>query len=78
MLKLFLWNHCMLDLEVAGLLYHARRASDKRSQLTANLDDIVQAFNCLDTADLVPSLYCEAFNLLRIPSLNLDPISEKN
>ena len=41
----------MQDLEAAGLQYHARSASDKRSQLTANMDDIVQAFNCLDSAD---------------------------
>ena len=41
----------MQDLEAAGLQYHARRASDKRSKLTANLDDIIQAFNCLDSAD---------------------------
>ena len=32
--KTLLWNHCMQDLEAAGLQYHARRASDKRSQLT--------------------------------------------
>ena len=67
----------MQDLEAAGLQYHARRASDKRSQLTANQDDIVQAFNSLVSADLVPSIYCETLDLLRIPSLNLVPISEK-
>ena len=33
--KTLLWNHCMQDFETAGLQYHARRASDKRSQLTA-------------------------------------------
>ena len=72
--KTILWNHYMQDFEAAGLQYNARRASDKCSQLTANLDDIVQAFNCLDSADLVPSIYCEALDLLRIPSLNLGPI----
>ena len=75
--KTLSWNHCMQDLEAAGRQYHARRASDKRSQITANLDDIVQAFNCLDSADLVSSIYCEALDLLRIPSLNLEPILEK-
>ena len=54
--KTLLWNHCMQDLEAAGLQYHARRTSDKRSQLIANLNDIIQAFNCLDSADLVPSI----------------------
>ena len=58
--KTLLWNHCKQDLEAAGLHYHARRASDKCNQLTANLDDIVQAFNCLNSADLVPVIYCEA------------------
>ena len=71
--KTLLWNHCMQDLEAAGLQYNARRASDKPSQLTANLDDIVQAFNCLDSADLVHSFYCEALDLLGIPFFNLDP-----
>ena len=27
--------------------------------------------------DLIPSIYCEALELLRIPFLNLDPISKK-
>ena len=30
----------------------------------------------LDSTDLIPGIYCEAPDLLRIPSLSLDPISE--
>ena len=31
----------------------------------------------LDSTDLISGIYCEATDLLRIPSLPLDPISEK-
>ena len=31
----------------------------------------------LDSSDLIPPIYCEATDLLKIPSLSLDPISEK-
>ena len=41
------------------------------------MDDIIQAFLVLDSADLIPPIYCEATDLLKIPSLSLDPISEK-
>ena len=72
-----LWDHCRQDLEAAGLPYHSRRDSDRRSQIAANLDDIVQAFVVLDSSDLIPGIYCEATDLLQVPSLSLDPISEK-
>ena len=75
--KKVLWDHCKLDLEAAGLVYHIRRGSDRRSQISANLDDIIQAFLVLDSSDLIPPIYCEATDLLKIPSLSLDPISEK-
>ena len=75
--KKMLWDHCRQDLEAAGLPYHSRRDSDRRSQIAANLDDIVQAFVVLDSSDLIPGIYCEATDLLQVPSLSLDPISEK-
>ena len=75
--KKMLWDYCRQDLEAAGLPYHSRRGSDRRSQMAANLDDIVQAFVVLDSSDLIPGIYCEATDLLQVPSLSLDPISEK-
>ena len=73
-----LWDYCRKDLEAAGNAYHIRRGSDKRSQLAANVDDLAEAFIALDSSDLIPGIYCEATDLLRIPSLlSLDPVSEK-
>jgi hypothetical protein len=45
--KRFLWDSCKHDLEAAGLSYHTHRDSDRCSQLVANLDDIMQAFDAL-------------------------------
>ena len=75
--KRLLWDHCKQPLEAAGLIHHSRRGSDRRSQLVANLDDILQSFVALDSSDLIPGIYCEATDLLRVPSLSLDPVSEK-
>ena len=72
-----LWDYCRKDLEAAGIAYHIRRGSDKRSQLAANVDDLAEAFVALDSSDLIPGIYCEATDLLRIPSLSFDPVSEK-
>ena len=75
--KKLLWEFCKHDLEAAGLSYHARRDSDKRSQLVANLDDIMQAFDALDSSDLIPAIHCEASELLKLPPLSLDPVAEQ-
>ena len=74
--KKLLWAHCRVDLEAAGLPFHTRRESNKRSQLAANLDDILQALTVLDASELIPCIYCEASELLRVPPLSLDPLSE--
>ena len=75
--KALLWGSCENCLLSAGLVFHTRRHPDKRSQLVANLDDLLQAFQCLDTLDQVPPIYCEAFDLLKLPPLALDPIAEQ-
>ena len=75
--KALLWGSCENCLLSAGLVFHTRRHSDKRSQLVANLDDLLQAFQCLDSLDQVPPIYCEAFDLLKLPPLALDPIAEQ-
>ena len=45
------------DLEAAGIAHHSRRGSDKCSQLSANVDDIIQAFVALDSANLITGIY---------------------
>ena len=61
----------------ANLPFQARRDSDKRSQLTANIDDIIQAFDALDSSDSIPCIYCEATDLLLLPPPCLDPTAEQ-
>ena len=75
--KIQLWDVCKQKLDDSALHFQNRRDSDKRSKLTANLEDILQAFEVLDSSDSIPNIYCEASDLLRIPSLSLDPVSEQ-
>ena len=75
--KRLLWDSCKHNLEAAGLSYHTRRDSDRRSQLVTNLDDIMQAFDALDSSDLIPAIHCEATELLKLPPLSLDPVAEQ-
>ena len=75
--KKALWDFCDHQLENTNLVFHARRDSDKRSQCIANLDDILKAFEVLDADNLIPLIFCEASDLLRLPPLSLDPIGEQ-
>ena len=43
----------------------------------ANLDDVIQFFNILDSVGRIPPLYCEASDILRLPPLSLDPVAEQ-
>ena len=72
-----LWEYCKLDLEAKDLVFHVRRDSDRRSQLAANLEDILQMFEALDSIEKIPHIHCEAFDLLRLPPLSLDPVAEQ-
>ena len=75
--KKTLWDACKSDLEAAELTYHVRQGSEKRSQSAAELDDIVEAFNALDALDKLPTMYCEANDVLKLPPITLDPVSEQ-
>ena len=75
--KKALWDHCGTYLEAASLSYHVRRESRKRSQLSANVDDILKAFEVLDGTDSIPSIFCEATDLPRLPPISLDPVGEQ-
>ena len=60
-------------------MHHSRRGFDQRSQLVANLDDmLLQSFVALDTSDLIPGIYCEATDLLRVPSVSISEKVETN
>ena len=61
----------------ANLPFHARRDSDKHSQLTANIEDIILAFDALDSSDSIPPIFCEANDLFSMPTLCLDPTAEQ-
>ena len=75
--KKLLWDNCKQHIEGAGLPYQARLDSEKRSQIAANIDDILRAFESLDSGNLIPPIYCEAVELLRVPPLSLDPVAEQ-
>ena len=75
--KLLLWDSCGVALESLGLPFHLRCDSDKRSPLCANLDDILLAFDALDSNDSVPLIYCEASELFKLPPISLDPLAEQ-
>ena len=48
---------CSEELSAANLPFHAKWDSDKCSQLIANLDNIIEAFDVLDSSDLIPPIY---------------------
>lgn len=78
--KNVLWNYKNYTFNQSQsnrLYYHNWHDSDRRSQLEENFEDIIQALDCLDSQNLIPSVYCEATDLLNIPSLSLDPLSEQ-
>ena len=61
----------------AGLTDHARRGSEKREVADALLADILVAFDKLDAVDKLPTIFCEANDLISLPSLVLDPVSQR-
>ena len=75
--KKLLWDHCMDTFQAKNFVFHVRRDSDKRSQLAANLEDLIQMFNILDSVGKIPPIFCEASDLVRLPSLSLDPLAEE-
>ena len=75
--KRSLWGSCYYLLDKLGLPHVTQRDSDKRSQLLANLDDILTAFKVLDSKDMIPLIYCEASELYKLPPISLDPVAEQ-
>ena len=72
-----LWKNCLVELKEANLDYHPRRGSDKNSHSDLLLGDILVAFDYLDASNKLPLIYCEANDLIRLPPLAPDLVSEK-
>ena len=75
--KRLLWDSCGQLLEEVNLPFYARWDSENRSQLSANIEDLVAAFDALDSKDMLPEMFCEASDLFRLPPLSLDPVAEQ-
>ena len=49
-----LWSFCSDKLKAANLPFQARRDSDRRSHLTADIEDLIHVFDALDSSDSIP------------------------
>lgn len=75
--KRALWDSaCAEALTEAGLAFQARQGSKKRSQATADLEDILTAFDKLDESDSIPEIFCEATDLVNLPPIVVDACTE--
>jgi len=74
--KKSLWEFCEADLSLLDVPFTPRRSSEKRTQAAADLEDILLAFSKLDEADKVPQIFCEATDLVKLPPIAADPISD--
>ena len=72
-----LWDVCKIDLELSGLSFHSRRWSEKRQLADILFADLMAAFDKLDCVEKVPPMFCEATDLIKLPTLVLDPVSKK-
>ena len=72
-----LWDFSGPDLSRLGLAYQSRRNADKQQLFESLFADLVSAFEVLDADDIIPDIYCEAIDLLSLPSLELDPVSKR-
>ena len=62
--KAILWSDCSTDLSRLKLEKKVRRSSTVRSQELADLDDIIEAFDTLDSDACLPEVVCSAEDLL--------------
>ena len=67
--KDILWSDCSTDLSRLKLEKKVRRSSTVRSQELADLDDIIEAFDTLDSDACLPEVVCSAEDLLQMPQL---------
>ena len=71
-----LWPFCHDDLSGLGFTYHTRRSSDPLQLFNTVLGDLIVALDNLDVDNSLPPIYCEASDLLTLPSLDLDPVAK--
>ena len=64
-------------LQVSGLVCKQRRSSEKHDQAMADLEDILSAFDARDSSNNLLDVFCEAADLLLLPPICLDPVSEQ-
>ncbi len=62
-----LWANCQDELKQLKLEYSRRRGTATQSQADADFDDIVAAFDALDTEGLAPEVLCSSNDLLLLP-----------
>ena len=62
-----MWRDCSTGLARLWLEKKLRRSSSMRSQELADLDDIIESFDALDTC--LPEVFCSADDLLQMPQL---------
>ena len=72
-----LWDFSGPDLSRLGLAYQSRRNADKQQLFESLVADLVSVFEVLDADDVIPDIYCEAIDLLSLPSLELDLVSKR-
>ena len=75
--KKLLWDSCAEALRSLNLPFQQRRDSDKRKQITADVEDLLLAFDALDSVDSIPPIFCEASELFKLPPISLDPVAEQ-
>ena len=72
-----LWAFCHADLARLGFTYHTRRFADPVQLFNTILGDLTVAFDKLDLDGCLPPIYCEAADLLTLPTLGLDPVAKQ-
>ena len=72
-----LWDFSGHDLFRLGLMYHSRRNTDKQQLFESVFADLINIFDTLDADNSLPDIYCEAVDLLLLPTLELDPVSKQ-
>lgn len=74
--KKSLWEQCSRNFSSLELPFTPRRSSEKRSQAAADLDNILLAFSKLDEVVKIPQICCEGSDLVELPPIAADSISE--
>ena len=72
-----LWEFCRPDLLRSGLTYQARRSAERRQLFNSIFLDLLTAFDVLDLDNCLPSTFCEANDLILLPTLDPDPVSKQ-